>query len=79
MLHTGHSLTRLLNERVNDLRKRAAEESVVAAVNAEKRRARQEAALASIKRAMTAKQEQAVFSWQSQRRAFGPQRLRSVR
>lgn len=79
MLHTSHSLIRLLNDRVNDLRKRAANEAVVAAVAADKRRARREAALASIRQAVTAKEERAAFSWQSQRRAFGPRRLRSAR
>ncbi|HZW99086.1 MAG TPA: hypothetical protein VFF10_03425 [Trueperaceae bacterium] len=79
MLHTSHSLIRLLNDRVNELRSRAADEAVVAAVTANKRRSRREAALASIKQAVTAKEERAAFSWQSQRRAFGPRRLRSAR
>ena len=79
MLHTSHSLIRLLNDRVNELRSRAADEAVVAAVSADKRRSRREAALASIKQAVTAKEERAAFSWQSQRRAFGARRLRSAR
>lgn len=78
-MHTSHSLIRLLNDRVNDLRKRAANEAVVAAVAADKRRARREAALASIRQAVTAKEERAAFSWQSQRQAFGSRRLRSAR
>ncbi len=79
MLQSSHSLTRLLNDRVNDLRSRAANEAVVAAVTAEKRRVRREAALASVRQAVTAKEERAAFTWQSQRHAFGMRRLRSAR
>lgn len=79
MLHTSHSLSRLLNERVNELRNRAADEAVVAAFAAERRSAKREAALAATKNAASAKQERALFSWQSRRHGFGLGRLRSAR
>lgn len=67
MLHTSHSLTRLVNERMNDLRSRAAAEAVATALLAEKRRARRTAALAAIERAAKAKEERAAQVWQNQR------------
>lgn len=79
MMHTSHTLPRLLNERVNDLRNRAADEAVVAAVAADRRRAKREAALAATQKAASAKQERALFSWQSRRHGFGLGRLRGAR
>ncbi len=76
MFQNSHFLLRAANHRVEDLRRRAAEDVVADAVNAERRRARREAALAGLRAASAAKQERAVFSWQSQRRGF---RLRSAR
>ena len=79
MIHTTHSLMRLVDERMNELRNRAATQAVVNAMIAEKRRVRREAALAAIKDAIRAKEERAAYAWQSQQQAFGTGRLRGAR
>jgi hypothetical protein len=76
MFQNSHFLLRAANYRVEDLRRWAAEDVVADAVSAERRRARREAALARLRAAAAAKQERAVFSWQSQRHGF---RFRSAR
>lgn len=79
MIHTTHSLMRLVDERMNELRSRAATQAVVNAMIAEKRRVRREAALAAIKEAIRAKEERAAHAWQSQQQAFNTGRLRGAR
>jgi len=71
MFQNSHFLLRSAYYRVEDLRRRAAADSVVDAVRAEHLRARREAALARLRAAVQAKEERAVFAWQSQRRGFG--------
>ncbi|HZW28345.1 MAG TPA: hypothetical protein VFF08_07800 [Trueperaceae bacterium] len=76
MFQNSHFLLRAANYRVEDLRRRAAEDAVAEAIRNERSRARREAALASLKAAAAAKREQAVLGWQSQRQGFG---VRSAR
>lgn len=71
MFQNSHFLLRSANYRVEDLRRRAAADSVADAVRAEHLRARREAALARLRAAAAAKQERAVFGWQDQRHGFG--------
>ena len=79
MFIDSHSLPYLIEERAQELRSRAANEAVLAVIAAERRRARLEAALAAMKQAIRVKEERAAHSWQSQRRPFGPARLRGAR
>lgn len=74
MLH-ANTLMLLIAERQNELRTRAANEAVLSAMNAEKRRARRAAALAAIERAAMAKEEKDRYGWQSQRSLFRSRRL----
>lgn len=74
-----HSLLRLHYERQTEIQSRAATRALLAAMNAEKRRARREAALVAKKKALQAKEERATFGWLSQRKLLGSGHFGSVR
>lgn len=78
MFHTSNPLLRLHDERMRDLRNRAAIEAIVAALTKEKRLARREATLAATREASEARKRKADNGWHSQRRLIGL-RLRGAR
>lgn len=74
-----YSLKLLHDDRMEELRSRAATESVVTAMRAQKRWARREAALSASKSAVEAKKDKATVGWQNQRQHFVTGHLRGAK
>lgn len=79
MFQNSHFVLRAAKYRAQDLRRRAADDAVADAITTERKRAAREAALARLRAAAAAREERAVFTWQSQRERPLVRGLRSAR
>lgn len=71
MIQQSYSMHLLARDRVNDLHREAAEDSLRRAARAERRRAAREAALEALKAEVAELERRATYAWQSRQQREG--------